>query len=380
MIGSSKSQRIISSTLQSPRRFTTHAYQSRSQRLITYRASNLRPKLWSRNALCLENTTSNAQRSFTVSAAARAPSDTGDILPVVETCPCTIEQPEEFDLGDLTIDHESPLGNVITRHYRHILIHTGTIEWPSRIESEANSFASKLKPLVSRGSIFVDPFYPILVTNSSLPPSEEATKKGTTTLSIFPEAIRIPSVPNNTECLNDLIKSHFLHPSNPLSTAATNPTPFSLEKITEPLILTCSHGGRDRRCGVIGPAITREFNTLIHHQSPENRIDAIAGDISHIGGHKYAGNVIIHLPADYPLSKKINDAPAASMPVAGADSTVIPTTTSHSVAIWYGRVMPHHAESIFDLTIRQGKVIKDLLRGIVNSNGDLVNLRSTGLL
>jgi (2Fe-2S) ferredoxin len=65
--------------------------------------------------------------------------------------------------------------------------------------------------------------------------------------------------------------------------------------------------------------------------------------VSHIGGHKWAGNVIIYLPPGY---------------TNGSEDSVLAGR-----GIWYGRVEPRHVEGIIKETILGDKVIKDLFRG-----------------
>ncbi|KAI0026385.1 Sucrase/ferredoxin-like-domain-containing protein [Vararia minispora EC-137] len=55
---------------------------------------------------------------------------------------------------------------------------------------------------------------------------------------------------------------------------------------------------------------------------------------SHIGGHKYVGNVIIYLPS--------------------------------CAGVWYGRVSTHEVEPIVRTTIIGGRILPPLLRGGVN--------------
>ncbi len=96
-----------------------------------------------------------------------------------------------------------------------------------------------------------------------------------------------------------------------------------LEKTTEKHVLVCAHTRRDKRCGVAGPLILQEMKK---HVMPEDGIRLLAS--SHIGGHKFAGTMII-----YPYG------------------------------IWYGRVLPCHAGQIINDTVKQGKVIEELFRG-----------------
>lgn len=63
-----------------------------------------------------------------------------------------------------------------------------------------------------------------------------------------------------------------------------------------------------------------------------------------------AGNVIIYIP---------------------------PSFTSNALAgrgIWYGRVEPGHVEGIVAKTIMEGKVIKELFRGGIDQNREILRL------
>ena len=63
-----------------------------------------------------------------------------------------------------------------------------------------------------------------------------------------------------------------------------------------------------------------------------------------------AGNVIIYIP---------------------------PTFTSNALAgrgIWYGRVEPGHVEGIVSKTILEGKVVKELFRGGIDQNREILRL------
>ncbi|KAF9115241.1 hypothetical protein BGX27_008475 [Mortierella sp. AM989] len=98
-------------------------------------------------------------------------------------------------------------------------------------------------------------------------------------------------------------------------------------------VMICSHRKRDKRCGVTAPILKDEFTRILRSKDIYGDCE---GDveiwlISHIGGHKFAGNVIVH--------------------------------KSEGMAIWYGRVEPCHAQAIVDMTIEKGEVIEELYRG-----------------
>ncbi|OIV90325.1 hypothetical protein TanjilG_14723 [Lupinus angustifolius] len=98
-------------------------------------------------------------------------------------------------------------------------------------------------------------------------------------------------------------------------------------------IFVCAHGSRDVRCGVCGPALIHKFNQEIELQGLKNHISVLA--CSHIGGHKYAGNIIIYTPTPHG------------------------NITGH----WYGYVTPNDVTALLDQHIAKGQVIQKLWRG-----------------
>lgn len=56
-------------------------------------------------------------------------------------------------------------------------------------------------------------------------------------------------------------------------------------------IFICAHGSRDKRCGVCGPPLRERFNNEISKRGLSEQV--FVNFCSHIGGHKYAGNVIV---------------------------------------------------------------------------------------
>ncbi|KAL1923519.1 uncharacterized protein VTP21DRAFT_8499 [Calcarisporiella thermophila] len=131
-------------------------------------------------------------------------------------------------------------------------------------------------------------------------------------------------------------------------------TPFVVRKLPyDSIILICSHRKRDKRCAITAPFLRDEFEkTLSSHgifcvgfdnsrylkdagllcDMAEEQRGVVVYMVSHIGGHKFAGNVIVY-------------------------------TQKGQRGIWYGRVTPCHAEPIVYQTILHGKVIRDLYRG-----------------
>ncbi|GAA5980799.1 hypothetical protein JCM10908_003872 [Rhodotorula pacifica] len=134
------------------------------------------------------------------------------------------------------------------------------------------------------------------------------------------------------------------------------------------VILLCSHRKRDKRCSIAAPLLISQFHhhlerhglhvdergdDLAHGPAIEDWEGTVAEKekrlqetlrgvktdggsvglfkISHIGGHRYAGNVILYFP--------------------------------NGSSVWFGRVTPADVGVIVDRTVMQGKVIPELLRG-----------------
>lgn len=139
------------------------------------------------------------------------------------------------------------------------------------------------------------------------------------------------------------------------------------------LILLCSQRSRDARCGQSAPLLRREFE---RHLRPlglyRDLYDERPGGvgiyfISHVGGHKFAANVMIYrrqaadnntkakregTSEDEQIARKIKD-----LAIAGK-SDVIKDMGEAGQCIWLARVRPEDCEGIIKFTVLQGKVVK----------------------
>jgi leucyl-tRNA synthetase len=232
---------------------------------------------------------------------------------------------------------------------------TGKADWASNIEQEegeTGEFVRGLKGVIGKGGPGFDPFTNVLITASSLPKSEQP---GATTALLFPSFKRIPNIPHTPTAFSNFatayLKARTLHPMHDALSAEqktnllrdeskANELPPA-QNIIKPTILICGHGGRDQRCGVLGPLLQSSFQSELQRRN----IDADVGLISHIGGHKYAGNVIIYLPPS------------------------MQANALNGSGIWYGRIGPENVEGVVEETVVKGRVILELLRGGVRQGG-----------
>lgn len=123
-----------------------------------------------------------------------------------------------------------------------------------------------------------------------------------------------------------------------------------------PTVLICGHGGRDQRCGITGPILKEQFNRIMARNSEKTDLfsEWTTELISHIGGHKFAGNVIIYFPQSSADGWETH-------PLAG-------------MGVWYGRVEPKHVDGIVSETILRGRIIKELFRGGIDGKGGILRL------
>ncbi|KAL1553359.1 altered inheritance of mitochondria protein 32-like [Salvia divinorum] len=105
------------------------------------------------------------------------------------------------------------------------------------------------------------------------------------------------------------------------------------EELNGSFVFVCAHNNRDRRCGVCGPPLIEKFKEEIASKNLSDPVFVAA--CSHIGGHKYAGNVIIFS--------------------ADSDGKV--------AGNWYGYVTPSDVLELIDTQIGNGEVIERIWRG-----------------
>jgi (2Fe-2S) ferredoxin len=118
---------------------------------------------------------------------------------------------------------------------------------------------------------------------------------------------------------------------------STPPTDHALID-SKAIVFVCNHKKRDKRCGVAGPMLIDQFNKELEEAKLSSSVKVYG--ISHIGGHKFAGNIIIYRKDDRNVF----------------------------VGDWYGRVKTCHVSTIIEECIKNGKVIQELWRGQMNAD------------
>ncbi|KAK4865303.1 hypothetical protein LT330_009414 [Penicillium expansum] len=239
---------------------------------------------------------------------------------------CTVKFPSK-----VKVETSKPLYGEIKEFHAHVLVATGQSDWKEKhVENMKGSLMEALDEAKSDHGR-------ITVLASNLTPPEEPitdgnTKEATTVL-ILPSFTFVDSVTQTD--VPDLISRYIDHPTdhrngNSTISPANGMSARSCE--LDYVILLCSHGRRDARCGITAPLIKRE---LERHLRPlgldRDADDSRAGGVgiffvSHVGGHKFSANVLIYRKKDQQM-------------------------------IWLARVRPEHCEGIVKYTVLQGKVV-----------------------
>jgi len=155
-------------------------------------------------------------------------------------------------------------------------------------------------------------------------------------------------------------------PSIP-SVPASNSHPFTTRPCPHlAIILICSQKTRDARCGQSAPLLRREFERQLRHLGLYRDMhDERPGGvgiyfISHVGGHKFAANVMVYRRG------AIEEKESRGQDSRGGEATQ---------GIWLARVRPEDCEGIVKFTVLKGKVVKperqlrggfDRARGLVS--------------
>ncbi|KAJ5520230.1 hypothetical protein N7463_000683 [Penicillium fimorum] len=247
---------------------------------------------------------------------------------------CTVQFPSK-----VKVETSRPLYGEIKEFHAHVLVATGQSDWKEKdVEKVTGSLMETFHGAKSdHGHIKVSASN---LTPPEQPITDDSCRQGTTVL-ILPSFTYIDSVTQTD--VPDLIARFIDHPIDQKNgngiispTSRMSARPCELDYV----ILLCSHGRRDARCGITAPLIKRE---LERHLRPlgldRDADDSRAGGagiffVSHVGGHKFSANVLIYRKKDQQM-------------------------------IWLARVRPEHCEGIVKYTILQGKVVypESQLRG-----------------
>ncbi|MFQ6660458.1 hypothetical protein Gotur_028970 [Gossypium turneri] len=237
----------------------------------------------------------------------------------------------EFGFSRPDFRQQSPISGTVQFYQRHVfLCYKSPSVWPPRIE--AAEF-DRLPRLLS-AAVLARKADMIKETRLTICEGHDGTETSNGDVLIFPDMIRYRSIAAPLRRLTHFDVDTFVEEVLVKNGEWLPGTP---EKLEGSFVFVCSHGSRDRRCGVCGPPLVSRFKEEIVLYGLQGRVSV--SPCSHIGGHKYAGNVII-------FGSNFNG-----------------EVTGH----WYGYVTPDDVPTLLEWHIGKGEIIDALWSGSYGS-------------
>lgn len=251
----------------------------------------------------------------------------GDSEHITEAAPVSDEVKFGFQRSEM---YKSNLAGTVEPPYdRHVFLAYQSHEtWPSRVEDSESDLLPKLLSAAikaRRDDIKYKTRLTICEVGDGMGISEGDVL-------IFPEMVKYRGLKDSEV---DSFVEDVLVMGKPWASGLQ-------ESLHGAYVFVCAHSKRDMRCGVCGPVLIEKFEEEIEVKGLNEQVFVAA--CSHIGGHKYAGNVIIF-------------------------SEVEGKVAGH----WYGYVTPNDVSALLDQHIGEGIIIEQLWRGQMGAhaqNGD----------
>lgn len=214
--------------------------------------------------------------------------------------------------------HTEKLAGTAISYDRHVILCYKTHEaWPSRVESSDNHPFPKLLAAALKARKNDIPVKTLL----TICEGREGTELSDGDVLLFPEMVKYRGLkePDINSFVDEVIVNR-----KQWSTGIQ-------EKMTGSHIFVCAHSNRDKRCGFCGPILIKKFKEEVELRGLKN---VFISACSHVGGHKYAGNLIIYSVQDNKVC-------------------------GH----WYGYVSPNDVAELLDDHIGKGQIIQRIWRG-----------------
>ncbi|ORX91054.1 hypothetical protein K493DRAFT_265009 [Basidiobolus meristosporus CBS 931.73] len=203
----------------------------------------------------------------------------------------------------------------------HFLASTGHSDWPAKVEFTPNTLTSLLSKSTLQARKKQPTIPRVINSNTDRPKTEKSAHDAldTTELVVYPNNWLCSNVTENN--ISSLVNHVLL--KEPVDFDSVG---IKVEPLKKQQILICGHGERDSRCGIVAPILKEAFERAKKTLGLDDQVEVNL--VSHIGGHKFAANVIV-----YPAG------------------------------IWYARVRPEHAQEILVKSVQNREVIPELFRG-----------------
>jgi len=217
------------------------------------------------------------------------------------------------------LDQEKPLANSVNLYSRHFSVSTGEYNWPSTVKDDVHYGPASNHPSFHLSQFVVD-WAKVMKPNKNVVYTKWSHRSTLPCVHVYPDNVRITFNSSTQDQVKKFQSAWIFGEEEQLDFVTVEKIPKNTVHI-----YVCTHGARDQRCGVIGRLLIERFKDY------ETGTLQVFG-CSHIGGHKFAGNMVIYRP-------------------------------EWKQGIWYGRVLPDDVEKIMQETVFNGKILGQHWRG-----------------
>lgn len=264
----------------------------------------------------------------------------------------------------------------------HVLVATGKTDWVRDVADEKGSLMEAFEKKADKPNNGR-----LMLSASNMPtPNHSSDYAEPTTLLVLPAFTLVENV--LPEAVPAIVSEYINNA--PTNTSPLAPTLSAAHNIAVPptippsikirpcphrvLVLLCSQGTRDARCGQSAPLIRKE---LERHLRPlglyRDLDDERPGGvgiyfISHVGGHKYSANMMVYRRPDAFGVDGVERAQLEGgggggqdlrpMLKKGGETGETEEDVGAAQCMWLARVRPEDCEGIVKYTILQGKLVK----------------------
>eukprot|EP01112_Ceratiomyxa_fruticulosa_P007295 TRINITY_DN188_c0_g1_i3.p1 TRINITY_DN188_c0_g1~~TRINITY_DN188_c0_g1_i3.p1 ORF type:complete len:261 (-),score=51.75 TRINITY_DN188_c0_g1_i3:80-862(-) len=206
--------------------------------------------------------------------------------------------------------YNSKLVGSVKLYRKHIVICSGLTDWVRKPEKEGGTPAGDLKQIIGAKNL---PEGEVLITLCDVPSSGEGVD-----LFVFPDKVKYTNL--RQEDLEPFVDDQII--------AGKSCERLKHEVLADDdvYVLVCTHATRDKRCGRAGPQVVGKLLEVVENRGVKDKVKVLS--TSHIGGHKYAGVIVVYPHGD-----------------------------------WFGYISTRNIEKVIDEYVSKHKILHDLWRG-----------------
>lgn len=174
------------------------------------------------------------------------------------------------------------LAATVGYYSRAVIVCSGALDWPAKLEKAKGTFVHSLCTAIkARDDIKESP----KVTACGEPSSGEGYD-----IYVYPDEVKYIGVKEEDIPV-------FLEDQIVKGEVSTRLKHISVSGKYH--VLVCTHGNRDRKCGRAGPQVLTALQQWKSSKDSSVSDRFIVDGCSHVGGHKYAGVVVVYPPGDF---------------------------------------------------------------------------------